>query len=80
MASELLHGSYCSCIVLEAATQVMPGTISYAFCTGVLQKRWRMTCDHGEPPEAEKPAGPERWAGIGALRGDAVKAILVAEA
>ena len=79
MTLELRHGSHCGCRVLEAAAQVRFGTISCAFCKSVLQKRWRMTCNHGEPPEAEKPVAADRWAGIGALRGDAVKAILVAE-
>jgi hypothetical protein len=65
--------------VLEAAVRAKPGTISCSFCKAVLQKRWRMTCNHGEPSKDIKTAVPERWAGIGALRGDAVKAILVVE-
>ena len=79
MASELRHGSHCSCKVLEVATKARPGSISCLFCKTILQKRWRMTCNHGKDSTEEKPMGPERWAVIGALRGDAVKAILVAE-
>ena len=79
MIFELRHGSRCSCKALEDAVGAKHGTISCAYCRSVLQKRWRMTCNHGEPPLGEKPAGPDRWVGIGKLRGDAIKAILVAE-
>jgi hypothetical protein len=40
------HGEHCSCRLLAAATGTVPSTIDYAFCRVVLQKRWRMHCDH----------------------------------
>lgn len=40
------HGEYCSCRALAAATGVKPSSIDYAFCRSVLQKRWRINCDH----------------------------------
>ena len=41
-----VHGSHCSCRTLAAATGVDPSVIDYALCHNILQKRWRMTCDH----------------------------------
>jgi hypothetical protein len=41
-----VHGSHCSCRLLAAAAGADASVIEYAFCRHVLQKRWRMTCDH----------------------------------
>jgi len=41
-----VHGSHCSCRVLAAAAGADSSAIDYALCRGILQKRWRMTCDH----------------------------------
>lgn len=41
-----VHGSHCSCRLLAAAAGADTSVIDYAFCRGILQKRWRMTCDH----------------------------------
>ena len=41
-----VHGSHCSCRLLAAATGADSSVISYAYCHSILQKRWRMTCDH----------------------------------
>lgn len=41
-----VHGLHCSCRLLAAAAGTDPSVIDYAFCRNVLQKRWRMTCDH----------------------------------
>jgi hypothetical protein len=41
-----VHGSHCSCRMLAAAAGADPSAIGYALCRGILQKRWRMTCDH----------------------------------
>ncbi len=40
------HGPHCSCRLLAAATGAAPSSIDFRFCVTVLQKRWRMTCDH----------------------------------
>lgn len=46
-----VHGIHCSCRVLAAATGIEPSALDYAYCVAVLQKRWRMTCDHiPQPP------------------------------
>ena len=41
-----VHGSHCSCRLLAAAVGADPSAIDYALCHNILQKRWRMTCDH----------------------------------
>lgn len=41
-----VHGSHCSCRLLAAATGADASAIDYALCHNILQKRWRMTCDH----------------------------------
>ncbi len=41
-----VHGSHCSCRMLAAATGADASAIDYALCHNILQKRWRMTCDH----------------------------------
>ena len=46
---ERRHGSLCTCRLLAAAAQADPSAIDYGFCRRVLQKRWRMTCDHIAP-------------------------------
>jgi len=38
--------------LLAAAAGADPSVIGYALCHDVLQKRWRMTCDH--IPEAPR--------------------------
>jgi len=40
------HGAHCSCRLLAAAAGAQPSALDYGFCRRVLQKRWRMTCDH----------------------------------
>ncbi len=47
-----VHGSHCSCRLLAAAVGADPSLIDYALCRHILQKRWRMTCDH--IPEAPR--------------------------
>lgn len=41
-----IHGSHCSCRLLAAAAGADSSVIDYALCHEILQKRWRMTCDH----------------------------------
>ena len=48
-----VHGSHCSCRLLAAAVGADPSAIDYALCRSILQKRWRMTCDH--IPEVHRP-------------------------
>jgi hypothetical protein len=43
---ERRHGPRCSCRLLAAAAGAESSALDYRFCVSVLQKRWRMTCDH----------------------------------
>lgn len=70
------HGARCDCLLLAAATQGGAGAVTFSFCRHVLQKRYTMTCRHGE----RRPAAPirkasEKWHDFGEV--DAVKAILM---
>ena len=40
------HGAHCSCRMLTAAMQIESSALDYTFCRLILQKHWRMTCDH----------------------------------
>lgn len=40
------HGAHCSCRLLAMAAGAEPSVIDYALCRSVLQRRWRITCDH----------------------------------
>lgn len=42
------HGEHCGCRLLALAIGMDPGKLSYAYCVNVLQKRWRLTCNHDE--------------------------------
>jgi hypothetical protein len=48
-----VHGTHCSCRLLAAAAGADSSAIDYALCHNILQKRWRMTCDH--VPEVHRP-------------------------
>ena len=43
---ERKHGEHCSCRLLAAATGTEPSSIDYTYCRRVLQRRWRIVCDH----------------------------------
>lgn len=73
---QLRHGARCDCRLLAAATHSHPEAIPFSYCTNVLQKRYVMTCMHGEPRKSPDPAPRrEAWTDLGPV--DAVKAILV---
>lgn len=74
---QLRHGAGCDCRLLAAATHAHPEAIPFSYCINVLQKRYAMTCRHGESREFLGPAlRGEGWTDLGPV--DAVKAILVA--
>jgi hypothetical protein len=70
------HGDQCGCRLLASAVGADPSTVDFTYCRAVLQKRWRVRCNHG--------------GGVSAIRAtpelplhdphDAVQAILVANA
>ena len=40
------HGSRCSCRALARAMGLPESSIDFNYCRQVLQKHWRMSCDH----------------------------------
>ena len=48
------HGSHCSCRILATIAGGDPSLIDYGYCRQVLQKRWRMRCDHVPEIRREK--------------------------
>lgn len=72
------HGDQCECLVLAAVVGAGREAIGCAYCRNVLQKHWRIRCNHGEhghgPPS--RPAS-ERWRDTGRI--DGIKAILIRE-
>lgn len=72
----LEHGELCSCRLLAQAVGMDPRALSFGYCHAVLQRRWRMSCHHGEPMSAPAIARlGEHWRDAGPI--DPVKAILM---
>jgi hypothetical protein len=46
------HGDECSCILLAQAVGVPADTVDFNYCRQVLQKHWRLRCNHGGGPAA----------------------------
>jgi hypothetical protein len=70
------HGTRCECVALAAALGLPPGAISFYYCRNMLQRRWAMTCKHGQVEEAgEQPSAYEKWKDKGDM--NPVLAILV---
>ena len=75
-AERIEHGEQCSCKLLAQAAGVDPRNLSFGYCQRVLQRRWRVTCNHGESiskPAVTGLAG--HWRDVGSI--DSVKAILM---
>ena len=73
---ERRHGSRCSCRVLATIAGGDASIIDYGYCRLVLQKRWRMRCDH--VPEARRAKTTPRLPPHDA--NDPVHALLIANA
>ena len=70
------HGARCDCLLLAKATHGGSDAVTFSYCVNVLQKRYVMSCRHGEAgPPAEVTKASARWQGPREI--DAVKAILV---
>lgn len=70
------HGTRCECLLLAAATHARPDAITFSYCRDVLQRRYLMTCRHGEvEPCSGGESASGKWHDFGEM--DAVKAILV---
>jgi hypothetical protein len=61
------HGTSCGCRLLAEALHQDPKTISYEYCCNVLQRRWHMTCGHGESMPAAAPSTLELWKDVGEM-------------
>ena len=49
------HGSRCSCRALARAMGVPESGVDFNYCRRVLQKHWRMSCDHLPQLVTSKP-------------------------
>lgn len=54
------HGDHCDCLALARAVGAPSSSIDYCYCRNVLQKHWRLSCNHGcgSHPEAATPHLP----------------------
>ena len=70
------HGDCCDCVLLARAAGAEPAAVDLSYCRQVLQKHWRLRCNHGQRVAGERntPRLPQRDAT------DPVQAILVANA
>ena len=55
------HAGVCECTVLAAALGIAPEGVSLHYCLNVLQRRWAMTCRHGEQPDRTVAPMSEKW-------------------
>lgn len=71
---DINHGDCCDCVALAYALGAGPKAVDFSYCRYVLQKHWRMKCNHGSrvPGERAMPQSLPRDAT------DPVQAILVA--
>lgn len=75
--TDIPHGTHCDCVLLAKALGMAPGSIPYHYCSRMLQRRWFMTCKHGERIiEPEAPSAADRWKAHGGAM-SSVLAILV---
>jgi phage terminase large subunit GpA-like protein len=52
------HGDHCSCRLLAEAAGADASSIDYTYCRSVLQRRWRIVCNH-VPVVVHKKTTPE---------------------
>ena len=48
------HGDRCDCMLLANAVGASAGCVDFSYCQNVLQKHWRLRCNHG----CRMPAAP----------------------
>ena len=49
---DVQHGDECSCTLLAKAIGAPADTVDQYYCRQVLQKHWRVRCNHGGCPAA----------------------------
>ena len=60
--AEISHGTHCDCVLLAAALGLGSQVISFYYCRTLLQRRWAMTCKHGEVQGKDAPISlGEKW-------------------
>lgn len=69
------HGDLCTCRLLAIAIGSNPKMLRFNYCKTVLQRRWRVECNHGCAPGERKPSTVAKWQGFGPI--DPVKAVLI---
>ena len=47
MWRDVEHGDFCDCMLLARAVGAPPSTVDLNYCQHVLQKHWRLRCNHG---------------------------------
>ena len=54
------HGDMCDCMLLAKAAGATPSSMDLSYCQNVLQKHWRVRCNHGRrvPQAPETPRLP----------------------
>lgn len=57
---EVEHGDHCDCVLLARAIGVAPSAVDFRYCHEVLQRHWRVSCNHGwlAPAPAVTPRLP----------------------
>lgn len=45
--SDVEHGDECGCMLLAQAVGAPADTVDFNYCRQVLQKHWRLRCNHG---------------------------------
>ncbi len=44
---DIEHGDQCQCLLLANAIGAPPSAVDLVYCRNVLQKHWRIRCNHG---------------------------------
>lgn len=45
--NDVEHGDRCECLLLAQAVGAPASSVDRAYCRNVLQKHWRLACNHG---------------------------------
>lgn len=69
------HGDRCTCRLLAAAVGGNPKALRFNYCRSILQRRWRLECNHGCTPVEPPLSTTDKWHGLGPI--DPVKAVLI---
>lgn len=48
------HGDQCQCLLLASAVGAPPSAVDLIYCRNVLQKHWRLACNHGRKAAAPR--------------------------